>query len=46
MIDLKNLMSGIAVVIDDALENTATDEDSKTGNSDLVCKIVERFEQQ
>ena len=44
--ELKNLMSGIAVVIDDAIENAATDEDGKDGNSDLIVKIVERLEQE
>ena len=40
--ELKSLMSGIAVVIDDKLENAATGED---GNRDLIVKIVERLEQ-
>ena len=44
--DLKNLMSGIAVVIDDAIENAATGEEGTTGNADLIVRIVERIEQE
>ena len=43
--ELKNLMSGIAVVIDDALENIATDEDDKDGNRDPIVQIVEEIGQ-
>ena len=42
--DLKNLMSGIAVVIDDAIENTVNDDDND--NADLIVSIVERIEQE
>ena len=41
--ELKNLMSGIAVVIDDAIENAATDEEGKAGNQDTIVQIVERI---
>ena len=44
--ELKNLMSGIAVVIDDALKDFNTDDDRKDENIDLIVKIVERFEQE
>ena len=44
--ELKNLMSGIAVVIDDAIENATTDEYGKNGTGDLIVKIVERVEQE
>ena len=43
--ELKNLMSGIAVVIDDALENIATAEDDKDGNGDPIVQIVEQIGQ-
>ena len=43
--ELKSLMSGIAVVIDDALKNTTTDKDSKDGNGDLIFQIVGRLKQ-
>ena len=43
--ELKKLMSGIAVVIDDRLENGATDHDVNAGKSDLIVKIVELLEQ-
>ena len=42
--ELKSLMSGIAVVIDDAIENAATYEDGKDRNGDPITQIVERIE--
>ncbi len=42
--ELKNLMSGIAVVIDDRLENGATDYDLDDDNTDLIVKIVKQLE--
>ena len=42
--ELKNLMSGIAVVIDDRLENGTTAYDLDDGNTDLIVKIVEQLE--
>ena len=44
--ELKSLMSGIAVVIDDKIENAATDEDNEGGTGDLIVKIVKRVEQE
>ncbi len=44
--DLKYLMSGIGVVIDDKIENTAIDEDDKNGNADPIIQIVKRIEQE
>ena len=44
--ELKSLMSGIAVVIDNALQNAVTDEDSKDEDRDLIVKIVERISQE
>ena len=44
--ELKSLMSGIAVVIDDKIENAATDEDNEGGTGDLIVKIVGRVEQE
>ena len=41
--ELKSLMSGIAVVIDDKLENATTGED---GNRDLIVEIVKQLEQE
>ena len=43
---LKDLMSGIAVVIDDALGDTATHESNRRENADLINRIVERLKQQ
>lgn len=43
--ELKSVMSGIAIVIDDAIESGATDEDGKDGTEDLIVKIVQRAEQ-
>ena len=44
--ELKSLMSGIAVVIDDAIENAATDEDSKNEIRDPIVGIVKRIGQE
>ena len=44
--ELKNLMSGIAVVIDDAIENAATNKDARDGNGDPIVQIVERIGQE
>ena len=44
--ELNSLMSGIAVVIDDALEKVTTDEESTDGNEDLIFQIVERLKQE
>ena len=41
--ELKSLMSGIAVVIDDKLRNSTT---KKGPNGDLIFKIAERLEQE
>ena len=44
--ELKSLMSGIAVVIDDALKNVTTDEDGTDGSGDLIFEIVERLKRE
>ena len=44
--DLKSLLSGIAVVIDDAIEDGPTDEDGETRNPDPIVQIVKRIEQE
>ena len=44
--ELKSLMSGIDVVIDDKIKNAATEGDSEDGTGDLIVKIVERVEQE
>lgn len=44
--ELKSMMSGIAVVIDDKLEGVSTDEDGDDGSHDLIFQIVERLEQE
>ena len=44
--ELKSLMSGIAVVIDDKLKNTATDQSDNDENRDPIIKIVERLQQE
>ena len=44
--ELKNLMSGIAVVIDDKINTVPTDEDGKDGDGDPIVKIVEWIEQE
>ena len=46
MEQLKNLMSGIAVVIDDKLDIPRDGDTGHDGNVDLITKIVERFEQE
>ena len=44
--ELKSLMSGIAVAIDDKIENAATDQDGENGNRDLIVEIVERLKRE
>ena len=44
--DLKSLMAGMAVVIDDAIENAVTEGDGQQRDKDLIVGIVERIEQQ
>ena len=46
MEQLKDLMSGIAVVIDDKLDIPGDGDTEHGGNVDLITKIVERFEQE
>ena len=43
---LKELMSGIAVVIDDKLKDAAADKDCDSGNRDRIFQIVEQLEQE
>lgn len=42
--DLRNLMSGIAVVIDDALEGVGADDEGKAEIGDRIDEIVEQIE--
>ena len=42
----QSLMSGIAVVIDDEIENVATDGDNEDGNGDLIVEIVKQLKQE
>ena len=44
--ELKSLMSGIAVVIDDKIEGVATEEDSENGTEDLIVEIVKQVERE
>ena len=44
--DLRKLLSGIAVVIDDKLGTVTTDEDDKDRNDDPIFQIVERLAQE
>ena len=44
--ELKSLMSGIAVVIDDALESVIIDEDGDDESGDLISQIVERLDRE
>ena len=44
--DLEYLMSGIGVVIDDKIEDTALDGDDNNGNADPIIQIVKRIEQE
>ena len=44
--DLKSLLSGIAVVIDDAIEDGTTDEDGAARNPDPIVQIVKRIGQE
>ena len=44
--DLKSLLSGIAVVIDDAIEDSTTDEDGAARNPDPIVQIVKRIGQE
>ena len=44
--ELKDLMSGIAVVIDDKINCAMPDEDGIQGGGDLIFKIVERIEEE
>ena len=44
--ELKNLMSGIGVVIDDALNSTVTDENTEDDDGDLISQIVERLDRE
>ena len=44
--ELKSLMSGIAIVIDDKLENTFMNGKDEDGNGDKIIEIVERIEQE
>ena len=44
--ELESLMSGIAVVIDDQIENTATEGDDEERKDDLIVRIVEQIGQQ
>ena len=44
--NLKDLMSGIAVVIDDALEPAATGSTDNDDGRDLIVRIVERLERE
>ena len=44
--NLKDLMSGIAVVIDDALEPAATGSTDNDDSRDLIVRIVERLERE
>ena len=42
--DLKDLMSGIGVVIDDAFDEAATDPDGENGDADPIFQIVRQIE--
>ena len=44
--DLKDLMSGIAVVIDDKIDNADAGENDDVGGDDPITEIVSRFEQE
>ena len=44
--ELKSLMSGIAIVIDDKLENASINEKDQDGNGDRIVEIVERIGQE
>ena len=44
--ELKDLMSGIAVVIDDAFEDAAADRNDETGSADPIFRIVRQIEQE
>ena len=44
--ELKSLMSGIAVVIDDALVSGLTDENAEDENEDLISQIVEQLDRE
>lgn len=44
--ELKGLMAGIGVVVDDALDEAATDELGTGGDPDLILQIVEWIEQE
>ena len=44
--ELKSLMSGIAVVIDDKFDTVAADEDDRDPNEDPIFQIVNRLEQE
>ena len=44
--DLKDLMSGIAVVIDDKIDNADAGENDDVGGGDPITEIVSRFERE
>lgn len=44
--DLRKLLSGIAVVIDDALDPFGASQGGKRGRGDLIVEIVERLERE
>ena len=44
--NLKNLLSGIAVAIDDALDPAALTSDDRDRNGDVIVEILERLEQE
>ena len=44
--ELEELMSGIAVVIDDKIEDTVGTDDGNDDNSDRIIEIVKRLERQ
>ena len=43
---LRDLMSGIGVVIDDALDEAGAERDAANGSADPIFRIVEQIEQE